>query len=609
MKRIISYLFFSFCFLLSSAQLPETVLWDKNQLDYSRQQIRSGNQDYLKLYRKLLGDADKCLTEGPYTVTTKKKMPPSGNKHDYMSMGPYWWPNPNTSDGLPYIRKDGQRNPERHLFEDRDHIGKLMGHVETLSLAYFFSDDEKYAGHASELLRVWFLDPETRMNPNLNYGQCIPGITDGRAEGLIETSGFIQMLDGVHLLDGSRYWTARDNRELKEWFAAFLDWMLTSPIGIDEARAKNNHGTWYDAQAVAIALYTGQKDKAVQIVRTNSYDRLKSQIMNDGSQPRELSRTASWSYSNMNLRAFFNLATLSRHSGQDLWHEKNDRGQVYFRLALDYLIPAFKDTSVWSSQQINGFDRTNMMYLLQRAAAEYQDTTYSGLLDTYRTIVPVHYKNVLLWPGPGTGSRTPNDTLAGIIVNSKGKALKNITVSLRGKETVRTNRKGLFIFEGISLYDTLSVVLPDNQRYYVPLSGMRFLKIRITGQQYSVSEAKDEIIDIGYGSMQGRKNLSGNIVISGEELKATGQSDILQALTGRVPGLNIVYAGDGRRTVTIRGGTSVTADNTPLYIIDDVIVDDLSYLNINDIQQVTIMKEGSIYGVRGANGVIKVKTK
>ncbi len=399
MKHTLIFSVFIFFFQLSEAQIPQTVSWDGVLLDYSFQQVQAGNSDFTSAYQQLLRDADKELNEGPYTVTSKAKTPPSGDKHDYMSMGPYWWPNPDTPDGLPYIRKDGVRNPERNQYEDRGNIGKLMGAVETLGLAYYFSNDEKYAKHAAKLLQVWFLDKKTRMNPNLNFGQCVPGITDGRAAGLIETTGFIAMLDGVRLLAGSKSWSSKDNDALKKWFADFLDWMQTSAIGTDERNAKNNHGTWYDAQSVAMALYIGQTAKAKQIAAEQSISRLKSQIMPDGSQPHELARTNSWGYSNMNLRGFFTLATLAEHADVDIWNVPDDAGKPYIQTALDFLIPTFEDSTKWTHQQIsNRFERGNMLFLLQRASAVYNDQQYAALIQKYQSIDSQNSRSKLIWP-------------------------------------------------------------------------------------------------------------------------------------------------------------------------------------------------------------------
>ena len=388
-----------FLFQCSTASIPQTVAFDGQLLDYSLQRIKAGDPAFTEAYQQLLDDADQALTEGPYSVTFKSKTPPSGDKHDYMSMGPYWWPNPDTPSGLPYIRKDGYRNPERNQYEDRGNIGKLGSAVETLGLAFYFSKDEKYAQHAAKLLQVWFLDKETLMNPHLNFGQSIPGITDGRAAGLIETVTFIYLLDGVRFLEGSKSWTATDNDALRKWFAQFFDWLQTSKIGTDERNANNNHGTWYDAQSIAMALYIGKNDDATRIASKQSISRLKSQIMLDGSQPHELARADAWGYSTMNLRGFFTLSTLAGHVGVDLWNVANETGKPYLKTALDFLIPTFEDSTQWKHSQVsNRFDRGTMFHLLQRASVVYNEPDYAALAQKYQSVERENSRNKLLWP-------------------------------------------------------------------------------------------------------------------------------------------------------------------------------------------------------------------
>ncbi len=138
---------------------------------------------------QLRADADRALTLKPMSVMDKTIAPPSGDKHDYMSQAPYWWPDPQKSDGKPYIRKDGQRNPEINRLPDHDNLGRLTSAVATLGLAYSLHHKPEYAEHAARLTRTWFLDPATRMHPHLKFGQGIPGINDGRGIGIIETRG------------------------------------------------------------------------------------------------------------------------------------------------------------------------------------------------------------------------------------------------------------------------------------------------------------------------------------------------------------------------------------------------------------------------------------
>jgi hypothetical protein len=205
---------------------------------------------------------------------------------------------------------------------------------------------------------------------------------------------------------------------------------------------------------------------------------------------------------------------------------------------------------------------------------------------------------------------SPADTLVGLVVNNKNKGLKNIPVTARHKEgVIKTNRKGIFVIPNVSLHDTLTLIIPKNKIFVIPASGMSFLKIAITGDKFVTTQAKEEIVDIGYGSVKKNRSTTANAVLSGDELRETGQNDIQQALAGKVSGLNLVYLDDGTQTVSIRGGTSLTLDNSPLFVLDGVIVENLSHVNINDVQQVTIMKEAPIYGTRGANGAIVVKTK
>ena len=202
------------------------------------------------------------------------------------------------------------------------------------------------------------------------------------------------------------------------------------------------------------------------------------------------------------------------------------------------------------------------------------------------------------------------DTLVGLVVNQKGKGLNGIPVTASKKDGVfKSDRKGIFVIPNVSLYDTLTMIIPKNKIFMVPASGMSFLKIVIDENKITTIEAKDEILDTGYGQVRKSRSASGNAVISGDALRETGENDILQALSGKVPGLNIVYLSDGTQTVSIRGGSSMTLDNSPLFVVDGVVVNSLNYVNINDVQQVTVMKEASIYGARGANGAIVVTTK
>jgi hypothetical protein len=213
--------FFSLCFLLScffseakEKNPPGPVVFSLNAatLKTNQKRIDSKDPSLMPAYKELLKDADKALTQGPFSVMEKKNNPPSGDKHDYMSLAPYHWPDPSKPNGLPYMRKDGQTNPEVKEYLDKDYMPRLCDLVQTLGLAYFFSGDERYAYHAATLLKVWFLNPETKMNPNLNYAQAIKGENEGRGAGIIDSRHFIKLVDGIGLLEGSKSWKSEDQK-------------------------------------------------------------------------------------------------------------------------------------------------------------------------------------------------------------------------------------------------------------------------------------------------------------------------------------------------------------------------------------------------------------
>ncbi|HXI23700.1 MAG TPA: alginate lyase family protein [Pyrinomonadaceae bacterium] len=359
---------------------PRVFLLDGTRLQAVRTAIKRGDKDLEKAWSKLQRDAQKALVGDPFSIVNKSVAPPSGDKHDYMSQAPYFWPNPKTPSGLPYIRRDGERNPEINKITDHKSIDDIENAAETLALAYYFTGDEKYASKAVELLRAFFLDPASRMNPNLQYAQFIPGVNTGRGIGLIETRGLTRVVDAIGLLEGSKALTREDERRLKGWFRGFLQWMLDSKNGREESAAKNNHGTWYDVQVVSFALFIGRNDLAKQVLEQAKQKRIATQIEPDGKQPLELARTKAWSYSNGNLDGLMHLATLGQFVGVDLWNFQTKDGRS-IRKALDFLVPIAIGEKKWAYQEIEGGVKPETLFpLMRRAAAVYRDGSYQAVM-------------------------------------------------------------------------------------------------------------------------------------------------------------------------------------------------------------------------------------
>jgi hypothetical protein len=343
-------------------------------------------------------DANKALNAGPFSVTQKERAAPSNDKHDYLSLAPYWWPDPKSKDGLPYIRRDGETNPDNKRGTDAPIIVDMAGAVETLAIAYYFTGEERYAERAATLIRAWFLDPATKMNPNLRHAQAIPGRNDGRGAGLIESRHFIKVIDAVGLLSGSRAWTDKDGQALEAWFREFVNWMQTSPNGKAEAQAKNNHGSWYAAQLACYALFVGDRESARKTAEA-ARGRIAWQIEPDGEQPHELQRTRALGYSAFNLVALMTLAEVGKQVGVDLYlyQTKDGRG---VRRALDYLTPYADATREWPHQQINEMEnaRHDLAYLLRRASIAFREIKYEELVEKHLAREAAQQRWQLLWP-------------------------------------------------------------------------------------------------------------------------------------------------------------------------------------------------------------------
>lgn len=356
---------------------PRVFQCDPSALVEAKRRWEGNDPKVVKVVAKVREEADAAMGEGPFVVTDKKHPAPSGDVHDYVSLAPYFWPNPGTADGLPYVRRDGRRNPEAREYD----VARLTGMSESvykLALAYYLIGDERYARRAALLLRVWFLDPATRMNPNLNHGQFVRGRSTGRCYGIIETRRFFNVIDGVGMLAGSKAWSAEDQKGMEDWFGEYLRWMSESKLGKEEAATLNNHGTWYDVQVATFMLFVGDEAGARKVLEAAKERRIAAQIEADGRQPQELARTKSLGYSTMNLTGMTHLAELGRRVGVDLWNYRGPEGES-IRAAIGWLWPYAAGEKKWEHEEIVGVRGSAMYVALMRAARAYGEQRYAEM--------------------------------------------------------------------------------------------------------------------------------------------------------------------------------------------------------------------------------------
>lgn len=372
---------FAACVLSLTAQSwaagPQVITMDGSYLEYARTRLAEKDVGLMPAYSKLIEDATALLKIEPEAVTRKTLIPPSGDRHDYMSLAPYWWPDPTQPDGLPYIQHDGKFNPSaKNGDSDSVRMQVMCLGTQNLSLAYYFSGDVVYAEKAADFIRTWFLDPKTRMNPNLHYGQAVMGRVEGRGTGLIDTRNFWMVMDAVPLIEPAGVLSAAEVTELRAWFKSFSVWMLTSDTGIEEYNAYNNHGTYYDMQVAGFSLFAGDTETAKLAVARALDLRIAAQISADGRQYAELERTTPFHYSAFNLDAMENLARYGEQVGVNVWSRRDKtRG---LRNGINYLMPFAVKPESWPYKELGGKPETELaLSVLLRAERAYGDGRYA----------------------------------------------------------------------------------------------------------------------------------------------------------------------------------------------------------------------------------------
>ena len=343
---------------------------------------------------KIVKEADKRMGKSVITITENENLQESKDPHDYFSIGRYFWPDSNKPDGLPWINRDGETNPNAVKASDEKKLGEMIHAVEYLALAYHLTGDEKYGAEAARFLRGFFLDAETKMNPHLDYGQSVPGKATGRGWGLIDTRGFMVLPDVLKLLEKCPAWTAQDREGMKAWWTSYGNWMQTSKIGLQEKKAPNNHGAAYDVQLSAVLVMANKEEDAKKVLGESLPARLDAHITPEGKQPRELVRTKSWSYSCFNLKNICKGAVMARSLGIDLWSHEGEGGRGSLKKAMLYLVPFLKNPEGWAEKQITKFDSKEARYWLDVGAVVYEE---EGIRSAQQEFAPMEKADVTDW--------------------------------------------------------------------------------------------------------------------------------------------------------------------------------------------------------------------
>jgi hypothetical protein len=300
--------------------------------------------------RRLRADAERRMKEGPWTVTSDRPQGVALDPHEYYSEAPYWWPQPDDPKA-PYVRKDGQANPNRFL-ANKTALNSMSDAVFSLGTGAYFLDEPRYAQRAARVIRIWFLDPKTRMNPSLDNAQAIRNLNTGRGSGVLDGRVFIRAIQGMEFLAQTGAWDPKEQAATKKWFQEYLHWLLTSPASENEKQSGNNHSSWWTAQAAAVASLVGDETAQKTVFTYYREHVFPSQIKADGSAPREEQRTRSLSYSAFNLEAMTVTCRIAQIHGTDLW-SVTSKGGASIATVTDYLLPFLTDPKRWPKEQIS----------------------------------------------------------------------------------------------------------------------------------------------------------------------------------------------------------------------------------------------------------------
>ena len=373
MKRI--FTIWAMCLCWGMLHATPLVPLNATLLEQLKAGYNKGDKQVVQYIESFEKTAAKYMKMAPLTVTAKKILPPSKDPRDYMTLSPYWWPDSTKVDGLPYIRKDGERNPEVYEYPERENADLLGDATLCLGVLYYITGKEEYAQPCANLLRTWFTDPKLGMNPNMNYAQHVPGMKSMRGSGFIDSRRFSRALGVAKLIEGSSAWTPADKKKLDDWATAFCYWMENSSQGQRESKAENNHGLWYETIHLMVLAYLDRTDRIKEVTQQSILPKIGAQIADDGSLPEELKRTLSLHYSTFVLEALMEANQITSQVGINLWTTPAPNGKKVSQ-ALAYLYPFYLQPENWKFKQIKPFEQSRAAIILYESGTALANQQY-----------------------------------------------------------------------------------------------------------------------------------------------------------------------------------------------------------------------------------------
>lgn len=313
--------------------------------------------------------------------------------NNFASLAPFYHPDPASDTGFPYIRIDGNRNPIAAQTSDNKHVNRLYAIVYPCAVLYYFTKSEDYAIQAIQAIEKFFINPDTKMNPNITYSGMVIGnsLEDLRIRGAIIDTNYLSIMpDLIELLKPSPHWTNDINSAMVLWFDTFSDWFKTNPRGILQGGYNHNIKTSYMKQLCAYLTFCGKTEEAKTYLESNLKNLMVAQIDSDGKQVLEMSRVKNRHYSNFNLTLLVNLATIANSLGINVWNYEDSEGRGSIKKAMKYLAYYYLHPTEWTfSDEANNSAMTRSW--LQAGVELYDDQILS---DVFREVKIYNFTSV-----------------------------------------------------------------------------------------------------------------------------------------------------------------------------------------------------------------------
>ena len=377
-KKITAAALFVFSFALA-AEVVSTV--PQELMEQAKSKLSQNTRNRLEHLEK---EKAKFIKEPLISIVKDKVLTaPTGDVHDYISVGPYFFPDPSKPDGKPWIEKDGVFNPDRNRY-DNGKLSKMSDRVEICALLWHFKGDKEAAECAVKQLEYFFIAPETKMNPHLKFGQSVPGKVDGRPAGMIDTLNLLKVIDGIAMLKNYPGYTPLLHKGLQKWFGNYANWMRTDKMARKDWPVTQNHGLSYHTQIAAYLAFSGNNGGArghINILKK----RITQCVKDNGVQPAEVRRTNGWSYSNFALMILMQTSGIAKNLGIELFDPQEKSG-ILLRSAIDFLTPYIKEPDKWPYREIAGFSANRLSQILAQAYYYTKDNAYLEHLKDIKSV-------------------------------------------------------------------------------------------------------------------------------------------------------------------------------------------------------------------------------